>query len=230
MRTIADYGIELLVPQCIHKESLPVSEIRDVRKIEEVILDHIKTNCVFILRRLKHVEEAPGEMTGLLICDFTLNELRQKCGLSANDDKLILEVMDRLAGKGKLLFLDIGIRHTMNHNDIFFKVVLAVSARTIPPDSVIKVIRYYPAEPLRVSERKGYTTAITDISERVQRIRERRNQRFREQFGWTPNAAEIEKKLFEEDRRAEVEFRDAVIKLAKSIDGKREKVEQTNSG
>lgn len=119
-RPIGEYGIVTeRVDECILKDDAFIfPEIRDPRKIAEVIVNYIKTNCVFVRREHPAHEESPREMTGILVCDFRLDEIRRKCGLNANDDDLILSALDWLVNEGKLTIFHLGIRgHAMNHND-----------------------------------------------------------------------------------------------------------------
>lgn len=220
-KLIEEYGIITeRVDECIVRDdAFIVPEIRDPRKIAEVIINHIKTNCVFVRREHPACEESPREMTGILVCDFRLDEIRRKCALSANNDDLIIAAMHRLADEGKLVVFDLGMRgHAMDHNDIFFASCFAEVVKSNPPDSVTKVLRFYPEKPLTKAEQNERPNAIRNISERVRKIREHRDAMFRERFGWRD--LDLENKLRREDLVAETKLKSAILKIAQKSGGK----------
>jgi hypothetical protein len=217
MRTIEDYNITEKVPVCIVRDQGPVPETRDPKEITQRILDHIKENAEFCRRFIPGIHEKFREMTGILSAEITLDQCRKLCGLNANDDTLILKVLENLARSGRLVFSKLETRRNLHFNDIHLEVEFCQVTKTTPPDSTIFVHRFYPEAPLKSSELKRRPESILDLRDRIAAIRGKRDQHFKRVFGWYPRAAEIERAMAREDREAAAELQRDIRNLMRAL-------------
>jgi hypothetical protein len=220
MKTIESYNITEKIPVCLVRDRGPVPETREPKEIAERVLDHIKENAVFYRRFIPGIYEKAHEMSGVLIAEITLDQCRKLCGLNANDDALILEVLEKLARSGRLVFSKLETRRNLHFNDIHFEVEFCQVTKTTPPDEKIFVHRFYPEAPLKSSELKRRPESILDLRNRVEGIRRRRDQHFRREFGWNPRTAEIERAMAKEDREAATELQRDIRQLTKVLSEK----------
>lgn len=197
-------------------------EIREQKEIENIILENVQQTFDFVAYELPEIECSPREQSGLLWRRFLLSHVRSWCVLSEADDDLILLALDDLIKKGKLKIFDIQLTKEMNHNDCGFSCELGRAKRTLGNiDVELNVERLYSKKPLGKRERDEHT--ILNVKETVADIRQKRDEYFKKQFGWS-NEAEIERQLHREDIEDEAEFRSSVIKLVNIIsDGEKEK-------
>lgn len=191
------------VRTCLTVADEPVKEIREEircpKKIREIILSNLKENATFVPSEIENMGYDPSrEETGFLHCHFRLSNLRDLCGLTENDDNLILSVLDSIVKKGQLRIGLLGTTREMHFNDIGFGGEIGTATRTLGASDVrVTVKRDYTKEPLKRKEWKHWM--ITDIEERVKEIRRQRDEHFRKSFGQSHPSAELEKALRRED-------------------------------
>jgi len=220
MKLIEDYNITEKVPVCIVQDEGPVPETRDPKEIKARVLDYVKMNAEFYRRLIPGIYEKAHEMSGVLRAEITLDQCRKLCGLNANDDDLILEVLENYARSGTLVFNKLETRRNLHFNDIHFEVEFADVVKTTPPDEKVFVHRFYPEVPLNNSELKRRPESIFDLRDSVEAIRQKRDEHFKSQFGWSPGAAEIERAMAREDREAAAELQRDIRRLTQALANK----------
>lgn len=200
---------------------------KEIRRIKKVILEQIQSAFDFVPYELPEIYCGPREESGLLWRRFLLSDVRTWCGLSETDDPVLLSVLDDLAKRGKLKFFSIQLTRDMNHNDCGFACELGKAKRTLGyTDIVTTVERLYSKKPLTKREMKE-PHIILNIRERVEQIRERRNQIFRQRFGEADLA--IENKLYHEDLVEEAQYRNAIMTIAREIEERKAEEKAKNA-
>jgi hypothetical protein len=187
--------------------------IRDPVEIEKVILSNVAGSCAFIACPIPGIAETLKEQAGAYRSRFLLSHIRYWCGLGEGDDDLILAVLDRLAKRGKLKFLDMSLTRDLHYNDFGFFVEIGVGTRTIGCTDVKRtVVRGYSEKPLTRPEREG---SILNVRERVEMTRKQRDEHFRNTFGWRD--LELENRLHREGVEEQAALKSAILKVAELV-------------
>lgn len=208
-RTLEDFGILLAVPQCIHPKEKRYPEIKEPGKIQQVIIDHIKTNCRFERASVPGLAEPPRGRLGTLRTEFQLSTVKKLCGNVL--DEPIIEAINDLVGSGRLIILHAGIRKFMRPTDLYFDCEFATCMKSNYPREEYDILRFYPLEPLSQTEIKKRSAVILDVTAHIQKIRERRDAYFRQEHGDRGNEIEIEKQIRAEERAVRIEEHKALM-------------------
>jgi hypothetical protein len=198
---------------------------KERKSIEKIIIQELLGRYSFIEREDKSITVDPLKEAGLLWNSFLLSDIRDWIGKDAQSDGPLLDILDSLVQKGKLLIFRAEIRREDHFNDIHFVSEVGKGFRQWNDNCrEVVPVRLYSERPLTKKEREK-PFAILNIRERVEQIRKRRDEHFQRRFGIS-NEAELLRKFHREDIEDDVRLKSAVHKIANSInkvDAKAEK-------
>jgi hypothetical protein len=212
-------------------------EVHDIlqvsSKIETFLFDEASCRFLPSQRALKIVSltpKTPGGAAGFLLRYFRLAELRELLGRasrSEGEDEDILSVLDKLSASHKLKIISAEIQKFTHYSDCSFVGEIGVCVSEIRQGWTIPKfyeIVWYLDKPL---DKQAYLFGGRTIlvpSERVAKLRERRDLTFRKAFGWKDLG--LESRLHREDLEDEVKLKTAILKLASTKIDKSEKPDE----
>jgi hypothetical protein len=232
MRQSKVYRHEPARPFLTHRKSvspLP-QEVTDPVEVEKLICEFLfdETLCRFLpsQRALKIASLTPktgnGDI-GLLFRDFRLSQIRKilsRAEKSEAEDRDILSCLDKLSLTRKLKVINAEISKWTHFSDCSFCAECGVCINEVRQSSGWTLpklfdVHFYRDEPLSKANFEWGGRAIVDVSERVQKLRARRDAHFQRAFGWSNF---IEARLHRADLEDEVKLKTAILKLASKID------------
>jgi hypothetical protein len=159
---------------------------------------------------------------GLLFRDFRLAEIRSLIGRanrSEAEDTDILSCLDKLASARKLKVINAEISKWTHFSDCSFCAEVGVAVQEIcSPWTIPKLwqICWYLDKPLDKSNYAFGGRAIENVTERVQKLRARRDQVFRSRFGWKDLG--LESALHRQDVMDDIKLKEAILSAARKLD------------
>jgi hypothetical protein len=174
--------------------------------------------------------KTPGGDIGFLLRFFKLSEIRkllERPDRSEAEDSDILSVLDKFSSARKLKVIACEIKKFCHVSDISFTAEIGTGVREIrSPWTIPKFyeIVWYLDKPLDKSNYLFGNRTIENVTERVQKLRDRRDQVFRKVFGWKD--LKLESALHHEDVLADAELRRNVAILASAKIDKSDKPDQ----
>lgn len=160
---------------------------------------------------------------GFLLRYFKLSELRRILGRpdrSEGQDEDVLSVLDKLSLAFKLKIISAEISKWGHFSDCSFCAECGTAIEEIRSGWTLPKlyeIHFYRDEPLDQRNFLWGDRTVLMPSERVAKLRERRDSFFRREFGWSNF---IESRLHREDVEDEARLKAAILKLAEAKDQK----------
>jgi len=213
-------------------------EEKIVKDFEEKILGEIYHEYEFIPNLdIRGIIPAQGEEAGLLQKTLLLSDLRKLLELTKKEDDIILTILESLGKKGLFNLHRIEITNEMNVDDLRFKFYLGTALRErgrwdwFKPlkKSMIALkyeeIRRHDSKPLTDEEMKKFPPLL-NVRETVEGIRGRRDESFRSMGNTDDSLRLADRKATEKYIEAELNYKRAVLDVAKFIEGGEEGKEE----
>jgi len=182
------------------------------KEIEKIIETEIAQGGFDFIERkeIPGFHAGPLQTPGLAWRKLPLSKIRGWAGLpqrTEDFDEPVLLALNSLCRKGMLLVFDVRLHCDLEYHDALICCEIGHAVKDFdtgnnPP--TIKIIRAYSSQPLTKKERTK-PHVIADPKKAIQELRERRDAKFRRQFGWS-NEAAISRELRKIDRLAAVEL------------------------
>jgi hypothetical protein len=200
----------------------------DRKRIKKAIIENFEVRFDFVPHpsaKIKGVYPRADQELGFLFRKFTLDQIRQWCGLSENDDAIILGVLDDMSAKRQIKIFRCEISRHLHYNDVGLvaEIGRGLEETTDHGKRIVKTIFYWQTG--RALSQKDFLEGdhtVLKPSEQIKELRRRRDEHFRQAFGWN-REAEIEKEIHSESLLEEAKFKESICIIAESIKERKSK-------
>lgn len=169
----------------------------------------------------KDLDTSGAGYAGFLRCTIRLSSCRKWLEFKEYEDPKILAVFDALSSQRKIKIFMVSASRDLHHNDLWIKVEIGRGVRRLMRFACnyeYPEIIYYFDSPMSKAEFKMGGCTITNISQRVSEIRERRDKHFGKVFGTKDFA--LERRLDREARAEDAALGVALEKLSRTLEKK----------